>query len=334
MRIMIVTDAWYPQVNGVVRTLDTVKSKLSDSGHEVSVLNPHTPGVKTIPCPTYPDINLAVGASSQVARSIEEFAPNCLHIATEGPMGLAARKFAKHSGIPFTTSFHTKFPEYIYARTRIPTKLTYSLLRWFHRRSRSVMVNTKSMEDSLRGRGFRNLKRWTRGVDTDLFRPSEDLFLTDKRPIHLYVGRVAVEKNLESFLDLDLEGTKYVVGDGPLLNSLKLRYPDVRFAGFKYGLELAHYFAAADVFVFPSRTDTFGLVMLEALACGVPVAAYPVTGPLDVITNSEVGSLDFNLKRAIERAYKLSRHRCREFALQFSWQASANQFLENLHPIP
>jgi glycosyltransferase involved in cell wall biosynthesis len=330
---MIVTDAWYPQVNGVVRTLDTVRSKIEESGHKVMVVRPNNMSSFTLPCPTYPDISLAFGSGRNVAAAIDEFEPEFIHIATEGPLGWTARRICRNRGLNFTTSFHTRFPEYVYARARVPLRLTYSLLRKFHGRARRVMVNTPSMERALEQRGFTNLSRWTRGVDTEMFKPREEFFLDDLRPIQLYVGRVAIEKNIVDFLNLKTPGTKYVVGDGPMLRTLKMRYPDVRFVGFRYGAELASYYAAADVLVFPSRTDTYGLVMLEALASGLPVAAYPVTGPLDVITDPRVGCLDNNLHRAVETALSLSRRTCREFATQFSWLASAQQFMNNLFPV-
>jgi len=329
MKILIVTDAWYPQVNGVVRTLDTVRRELITLGHEVAVISPD--GFSTIPCPTYPEIRLALFPRRRVGRAIEAFAPSAIHIATEGPLGWAARAYCRRRGRPFTTSLHTRFPEYVHARFRLPVAWGYSVLRRFHRPAEGVMVATPSMRGVLRARGFDNLKSWSRGVDTALFRPRDKNFLADERPISMFVGRVAVEKNVEAFLSLDLAGTKYVVGDGPLLNTLKARYPEVRFTGYKTGDELARHLAAADVFVFPSRTDTFGLVLLEAMASGVPVAAYPVTGPIDVVDSHKVGVLDDDLGRAARAALDISPEDCREYALGYSWRACAELFLGNLH---
>jgi glycosyltransferase involved in cell wall biosynthesis len=329
MRILLVTDAWYPQVNGVVRTLDTLKARLAASGREVLYLTPER--FRTVPCPSYPEIRLSLAGPAAVGHVVEGFRPNAIHIATEGPLGLMARTFCRRRRYPFTTAFHTRFPDYIFARWRIPRAWTYAWLRWFHRPSSSVMVATQSIENELVGRGFRSIRRWTRGVDTDQFRPrSKDLF-RDPRPISLFVGRVAVEKNIECFLRLDLEGTKVVVGDGPQLAELTVRYPQVRFVGKKVGEDLARHFAAADVFVFPSRTDTFGLVLLEALASGVPVAAYPVAGPLDVIGESGAGCLSEDLGAAVRKALTIPAEICRAHAETFSWQTSVNQFLANLH---
>jgi len=331
VRILIVSDAWFPQVNGVVRTLDTVREKLEDAGHKVGVVSPDM--FRSVPCPTYPEIRLALWPGRKLARIADAFGPDAIHIATEGPLGLAARRHCRRRGLRFTTSFHTKFPEYLHARFRLPVSWGYRLLRWFHRPSRAVMVSTPSLEAMLAERGFANLKRFSRGVDVELFRPRPKSFLEGRRPIYLFVGRVAVEKSVEDFLKLGLDGTKYVVGDGPELEALKARYPEARFTGFKGGEELAQHVAAADVFVFPSRTDTFGLVLLEALASGVPVAAYPVPGPLDVVDGSGVGYLDEDLARAAERALAIPAEACRAHALNFTWERAAAQFLANLAPI-
>jgi len=330
MKVLIVTDAWYPQVNGVVRTLDTVRGELLALGHEVAVISPD--GFRSVPCPTYPEIRLALFPRGRVRKEIEAFAPGAIHIATEGPLGWAARAYCRRHRLPFTTSLHTRFPEYVHARFRVPVAWGYSVLRRFHRHARGVMVATPSMREALRERGFDNLQRWSRGVDTELFRPRDKDFLADKRPISMFVGRVAVEKNVEAFLSLQLPGTKYVVGDGPLLDSLKVRFPEVRFTGYKKGEELARHIAAADVFVFPSRTDTFGLVLLEAMASGVPVAAYPVTGPIDVVNGSKAGVLGEDIGCAARAALELSAEDCREYAMSYSWHACAEQFLGNLHP--
>jgi glycosyltransferase involved in cell wall biosynthesis len=267
-----------------------------------------------------------------MTQLIEEFDPGAVHIATEGPLGQAARAWCIRRGRPFSTAYHTRFPEYIRARTGMPLALTYAIMRRFHARSASIMVATASIQAELERRGFRNINRWSRGVDTALFRPRDRSFLDVPRPIHLYVGRVAVEKNVEAFLGLDLPGTKLVVGDGPQLPALKQRYPGVRFAGARFGEDLARHYAAADVFVFPSRTDTFGLVLLEALASGVPVAAYPVAGPRDVVGGSDAGVLDEDLGAAARRALTIPRERCRAYAMGFSWERSRDQFLANLRP--
>jgi glycosyltransferase involved in cell wall biosynthesis len=330
MRILIVTDAWLPQINGVVRTLDTVRGELDALGHRVEVISPKD--FRTIPCPTYPEIRLALWPGHRIARVIARFEPQAIHIATEGPLGWAARRICLKRELPFTTSFHTKFPEYIHARFRIPIAWGYAVLRRFHEPSRGVMVATPTLARALKENGFKNIKPWSRGVNTGLFHPHERGFLEGLRPISLFVGRVAVEKNVEAFLKLDLKGTKYVVGDGPQMAELKARYPQVRFTGYKTGEELARHVADADVFVFPSRTDTYGLVLLEALASGVPVAAYPVHGPIDVVNGHRIGVLDEDLGCAVRKALKISRTACRDFALGFTWRACAEQFLANLHP--
>jgi len=330
MKILIVSDAWLPQINGVVRTFLSTKNLLETMGHEVKMVTPEL--FRTIPCPTYPEIRLALRPVKKIGEILETFQPDSIHIATEGPLGIAARYHCHKRGIKFTTSFHTKFPEYIHARFGIPTMFTYRLLRWFHSLSTKVMVATSSMRQELEAQGFQNLAHWSRGVDVDLFRPQPKGFLSDIRPIFLYVGRVAIEKNIEAFLTLELPGTKYVVGDGPQLEFLRTKYPHVKFVGSKTGEELSRYYAAADVFVFPSRTDTFGLVLLEALASGTPVAAYPVAGPLDVINTASVGCLDENLAQAVEKVLTLNikPDHCREHALKFSWQACTQQFVNNL----
>lgn len=330
MRILIVSDAWSPQVNGVVRTLSTTKRELERMGHTVGVISPM--GFRTIPCPTYPEIRLAIGARKQVAYRIDSFVPDALHIATEGPLGLAARRHALRSEMAFTTSFHTKFAEYVQARCGLPARITYKGLRWFHRPARSVMVATPGVKRELEGHGFERVRLWGRGVDLDVFRPSDHGFLRAARPVFMYVGRVAVEKNIQAFLDLDLPGSKWVVGDGPQREELQRRYTNVHFAGFQQGEALARHYAAADVCVFPSRTDTFGLVMLEAMACGTPVAAYPVPGPLDVIGNSGAGVLDEDLRRACLAALDIDRSRALAHAQAFSWAGAAAQFLGNLTP--
>ncbi len=293
---------------------------------------------RTIACPSYPEIRLALRPSRRVARLIAAAQPCAIHIATEGPLGWAARRYCVKSGLPFTSAYHTRFPEYVQARWRIPLGLSYAVMRRFHGASSRVMVATAGIENELVARGFGNIGRWSRGVDTKMYRPRPELkgpdgpFAGLPRPIFLYVGRVAVEKNIEAFLSLDLPGTKVVVGDGPMLTTLRHRHPEVRFQGARVGEDLAHQYGGADVFVFPSRTDTFGLVLLEALASGLPVAAYPVPGPRDVIGAIPVGVLSEDLHAAALEATTLSPEACRDHALRFSWQASANQFIDNLSP--
>ena len=329
MRILIATDAWAPQVNGVVRTLETLGTQLGRLGHDVRFVTPE--GFRTIPMPTYPEIKLALFARRAVGRIIDEFKPEAIHIATEGPVGLATRRNCVRRGISFTTSFHTRFPEYIHARFGVPTSWSYAGLRWFHGPATAVMVATQTLEKDLTARGFRNLRMWSRGVDVELFKPAPKDWLELPRPVFLYVGRVAIEKSVEEFLKLDLPGSKLVVGDGPQLAELRARYPAVRFVGPKFGPELARHYAASDVFVFPSRTDTFGLVVLEALASGLPVAAHPVQGPIDIIGgNLTVGALSEDLGDAARRAMRLSPQACRLFAMNFSWEACTRQFLTNL----
>jgi glycosyltransferase involved in cell wall biosynthesis len=328
MRIVVVTDAWFPQVNGVVRTLDTLRNALQALGHEILLITPEA--FRTVPCPSYPEIRLAIARPATVGRRIEAFCPDAVHIATEGPLGWIARSWCLRRGRPFTTAFHTRFPQYLQARWRIPLAITYPILRRFHDPSATIMVATQTIEDDLRSRGFSAIRRWTRGVDTVLFRPRPKNLLAFRRPISLFVGRIAVEKNIEEFLRLPLAGTKVVIGEGPQRAELEIKYPDVRFLGEKIGEDLAEHYAAADVFVFPSRTDTFGLVLLEALACGVPVAAYPVPGPLDVIDHSGAGVLDNDLGAAIAAALAIPPERCRAHAEKFSWDRSVRQFLDNL----
>lgn len=286
---------------------------------------------RTIPCPTYPEIPLSILPGRKVGERIESFRPCVIHIATEGPLGLAARRYCVKQGIPFTTAFHTKFPDYVYARFRIPVRLTYRWMRWFHNAAEAVMVATHSIEEELRANGITKLVRWTRGVDTGLFRPRpKTLFHDLPRPIYLYVGRVAVEKNIESFLSLDLPGSKVVVGDGPLRDHLSRQHPEVFFAGPQQGESLAEHYASADAFVFPSLTDTFGLVVLEALASGLPVAAYPVPGPKDVVGTAPVAVLNHDLHHACLKALEIDPTACRAFALQNSWDVAVDQFLSNV----
>jgi len=330
MSIMIVTDAWAPQINGVVRTLTALVEELRAAGREVIMVTPDQ--FRTVPCPTYPEIRLAVLPGRRIARLIEEARPTAIHIATEGPLGWAARNYCVRRGLPHTTAYHTRFPEYVQARFGVPLAVSYAVVRRFHGAAHTMMVATQSVEDDLRARGFGRIRRWGRGVDTRLFRPGRPPVYDLPRPVFLYVGRLAVEKNVEAFLALDLPGSKVAVGDGPQAEELKRRFPDVHFPGLKRGEELAAHYADADVFVFPSRTDTFGLVLLEALASGLPVAAYPVAGPLDVLGSSPAGRLDEDLGRAARQALSIPRELCRRTAERFSWSASARQFLANLAP--
>lgn len=287
---------------------------------------------KTIPCPTYPEIRLAVLPGNKAGKLIEDIKPDAIHISTEGPLGQAVRKHCIKHGYPFTTAYHTRFPEYIHARCRLPLSWSYAHLRKFHNSGERIMVATQTIEDDLKARGFKNIVRWTRGVDTNLFHPGNKNFLDYPRPISVFVGRVAVEKNIEAFLKLDIPGTKMVVGDGPAREALQNKYPDARFVGNKEGEDLARHFAASDVFVFPSRTDTFGLVLLEALASGLPIAAYPVPGPLDVVGGTSVGVLNETLGQAVIDALKLDPTDCRAFAEGYSWERSIDQFFNNLVP--
>lgn len=330
MRIAIVTDAWKPQVNGVVQTLGKTRDELQQLGHDVHMVTPE--GRRTLPLPTYPEIRLSLFPKRGVRRELDEFDPDCVHIATEGPLGLAARRYCLSRGLPFTTAYHTQFPEYFRARWPIPLSWIVALLRWFHRPAVRTMVPTERIRDKLAARGFENLVIWSRGVDTRLFTPEEPFDYGLPRPIWICMGRVAVEKNIEQFLNLDLEGSKVIIGDGPDRLRLAARYADCHFLGYRFGRELAQHLAGGDVFVFPSRTDTFGIVMLEALACGLPVAALPVEGPVDVITDPAVGVLDPNLEAACRQALKLDRADCRAFVERRSWRESTAQFETYLAP--
>ncbi len=331
MKIALITDAWAPQINGVVRTWQTVIHESNSLGHEVEVIHPGL--FRTIPCPTYPEIRLAVNLWPRLSQLLGCAGPQAIHIATEGPLGLAARQYCLRHRYPFSTSFHTKFAEYMAKRFRISPKWGYRYLRWFHRPSRAVLIATPSLKAELEQKGFQNTFLWTRGVDLALFHPQKHAHLGYQSPIMLYVGRVAVEKNLEAFLKLPIAGTKLVVGDGPQRAELEARYRDAVFVGPQQGEALARYYASADVFVFPSLTDTFGLVMLEALASGTPVAAYPVTGPIDVIKTFKVGRLHDNLAVATQEALDLNRSDCRTYAEGFSWQKCAKLWLDALSPI-
>ena len=332
MKLALVTDAWLPQVNGVVRTLGHTVREISNSGHEVTVISPAD--FRTIPCPTYPEIRLALFAGGAVRERLDALAPDAVHVATEGPLGLAARNWCIRHGWPFTTAYHTQFPEYLRARFPIPLSLGYAAIRWFHGGATRTLVTTATMQRRLEARGLRNLALWGRGVDTDLFRPRDKAFLDLPRPVFLYFGRLAVEKGVEDFLRLDLPGTKLVVGDGPAAAALSAHFPEAVFAGVRHGDDLAAHIAASDVFVFPSRTDTFGLVLLEAMACGIPVAAYPVAGPVDVVVDGVTGVLGEDLRGAALGALQLDPDACRKHALQHSWAAATTQFLASLVSLP
>jgi glycosyltransferase involved in cell wall biosynthesis len=328
MRILIATDAWRPQVNGVVHSLEQMSAAARLQGADCEFLTPQ--GFASLPLPTYPDIRLAIAGSRAAGRRIEEVAPDHIHIATEGPIGLAARRYCRVNGRPFTTSYHTRFPEYIRARWPVPLGVPYSFLRWFHGPAAAVMAPTPTMRDELTRRGFERVEVWSRGVDHCLFHPRETKALDLPRPIFLYVGRIAVEKNLAALLSLDLPGSIAIVGDGPARLAMQRLYPAVHFLGPSIGEALAAIYASADVFVFPSRTDTFGIVLIEALASGLPVAAYPVAGPLDVIGDSGAGALSEDLRAACLAALDIPRERARAHSLQFTWAESARQFLANI----
>lgn len=332
MKILLATDAWPPQVNGVVRTLTALIGELERLGHSAIVLHPAL--FANLPCPGYPEIRLVPFAARRIGRLIDEAAPDAVHIATEGSIGFAVRRWCLARRAAFTTAFHTRFPEYLSQRFHAPERLTYAILRRFHAPARSIMVATPSVRRDLAARGFDRLCAWTRGVDHELFNPARRVEeLGFPRPIFLTVARIACEKNLEAFLALDLPGTKLVVGDGPQLASLKRRFAGAHFLGHRENGDLARLYASADVFVFPSRTDTFGLVLLEALASGVPVAAFPVAGPLDVIGSSGAGALDEDLRRAALRALSISRTDARAHALTYSWANCAEQFVKQLCPL-
>jgi 1,2-diacylglycerol 3-alpha-glucosyltransferase/glucuronosyltransferase len=330
MKIALITDAWRPQINGVVTTLVCTLTGLQRLGHQTLLVTPEA--FRTIACPTYPEIRLALFAGGQVAHRLEGFAPDAVHIATEGPLGQAARAWCLRAGHPFTTSYHTQFPEYVRARFPIPESWSYAFMRRFHRKAARMMVSTDHMRRQLEARGFGNIALWTRGVDVSVFRPYPRDLLDAPRPILVYAGRVAVEKNLEAFLGLEVPGSKYVIGGGPALETLSARFPAAIFTGYKHGEELARYLSAADVFVFPSRTDTFGIVLLEAMACGTPVAAFPVVGPIDVVKEGISGSLHEELRAAITGALTLDREACRQYAQGFTWEHATQQFLGNLQP--
>ncbi len=332
MKILLISDAWQPQVNGVVRTLENTSTQLSMMGHEVLVIGPDR--FRTMPMPGYREIPLSLMPGRRLERLIESFLPDCIHIATEGPLGMAARRWCVHHEVVFTTSYHTRFPEYVRLRAPVPTRWTYAWLRRFHGAAHRTMVRTRTQKKELSRRGFMHLDVWPGGVDTLLFRPRSERALKLPGPIALYAGRVAREKSLDDFLAVEFAGSKVIVGDGPDRASLQARFPTAHFLGYHHGEDLARLIASADVFVFPSRTDTLGLVMLEAMACGVPVAAFPVPGPQDVVMDGVSGCLDENLGAAMERALTLDRTACRTFAGEFSWRHCSQIFLDLVQPIP
>lgn len=330
MRILVATDAWHPQINGVVRSLEHTASEALHLGARLEFLTPQE--FRTVPLPTYDEIRLSLATPRMIMRRIEAMQPDFVHVATEGPIGILVRRACIATRRTFTTSYHTKFPEYLSARAPVPERLTYAWLRSFHNAGGGVMVATATLERELEARGFKRLMRWSRGVHADLFRPRPEVDLGLPKPVFLFVGRVSVEKNIEAFLSLDLPGSKAVVGGGPALASLKARFPDAHFFGPKEGEDLARIYSGSNVFVFPSRTDTFGIVLLEALASGLPVAAYPVTGPMDVLgeATEPVGVLDEDLRTACLKALELSPQAARDYALRYSWRECAKQFIDNV----
>lgn len=324
-RVLVVTDAWRPQINGVVRSIEPLMELAPQYGLQIEIMSPDM--FWTVPLPTYPEIRVAMTSAGKVGRLIREREPDCIHIATEGPLGRAARRACLRNGWKFSTAYHTRFPEYVAERKLAPARLLYWILRRFHAASEAVLVATDALHHDLTERGFKNLVRWTRGVDTRRFYPRERFGEQRSSPIFLYVGRVAIEKNIDHFLSLDLPGKKMVVGDGPELNRLKREFPDVDFTGALEGEPLAEAYRNADVFVFPSRTDTFGLVLLEALASGLPIAAFPVMGPKDILGASGCGVLSEDLRSAALQALHISPRRCVEHAATFSWDVSMDQFV-------
>ncbi len=333
VRIAIATDAWSPQVNGVVRTLQSVRAELERQGHQVLVISPEH--FYSMPCPTYPEIRLAFARTSSVGKMLADFNPHAIHLATEGPICLAARRWCLSRDFPFTTAYHTQFPDYVSARTGIDPGWIWRYITWFHWPAQAVLASTASIARTLRTHGLNKIRHWGRGVDLSIFGPHitpDPAIRALGGPIQLYVGRVAIEKNIEAFLEASVPGVKVIVGDGPARATLEAKYPEAHFLGPKFGADLAAAYAAADVFVFPSKTDTFGLVMIEALASGVPVAAFPVTGPIDVV-KADIGAMDDDLNVAIAAALTRDRAACAAYGRTFTWEASARQFLEALAPI-
>lgn len=330
IKLAIVTDAWLPQVNGVVTTLGKTKEYAEKAGHQVHVIHPGP--CKTMACPTYPEIRLALNARSYVKREFEEYQPSHVHIATEGPLGFYARRYCLKQQLAFTTSYHTQFPEYIKERFPIPLGISYKFFKSFHSKATRTMVGTPYMKQLLEERGFNNIALWSRGVDHAIFKPGKKDIFSHEYPIWVYVGRVAVEKNIEAFLKLSLPGTKIVIGDGPAKEKLEKIYPDTIFVGYKFGKELAEHIASCDVFVFPSLTDTFGVVMIEAMACGLPVAAFPVTGPRDIVQDGVTGCLHSDLQQAALSALDLNPADCIAQAQEYTWEKATHQFINNLTP--
>lgn len=328
MKVLVATDAWHPQVNGVVRTYERLTEEAAALGCEITVLTPAE--FNTVPCPTYPEIRLALPGYNYIIERLDLIDPDAVHIATEGPIGWMVRRYCKKRGVPFTTSFHTRFPEYVSSRFGLPASWIYAWQRHFHNAGEGMMVASPSLARDLEQRGFRRLMPWTRGVDTELFRPRDVRHFGSDRAVFIYVGRVAIEKNIEAFLGLDLDGHKVVVGTGPMLETFKAQYPDVTFTGKLTGEALAEAYASADVFVFPSLTDTFGIVLLEAMASGVPVAAYPVTGPIDNVEAGVTGVLDEDLAAAARQALALDRSAVRQGALTYNWENAARLFMTNI----
>ena len=330
MKLLLVTDAWHPQVNGVVRSLSMTRDELRRAGHEVTVVSPARR--RTLPCPSYPEIRLTLRPARAIREAMQSAGFDAIHIATEGPLGIAARRWCLRHGLRFTTSYHTRFPEYLRMRAPIPLNVGYRMMRWFHSAAERTMVRTETQRRVLAGKGLRNLHVWPGAVDTALFRPRGKDALDLPRPVSMYMGRVAPEKNLDAFLGLELPGSRVVIGGGPLLERYRRRYPDVHFLGYRHGEDLAATLSAADVFVFPSLTDTLGLVMLEAMACGVPVAAFPVPGPNDVVVDGGNGALDADLREAVFRALAVPAEHCIDYAAGFSWERSTRTFVERLVP--
>lgn len=331
LKILIITDAWYPQTNGVVRTMDNLGQQLRKRGHEVKYITPKE--FFTVPMPTYPEIRLALNAWPKINKMIKDYNPQVIHISTEGPLGFFGRKYCLKHNIKFTTSYHTKFPEYVHARVKIPVSFSYRFMRYFHKYSQSILVTTNTMKNELVSNGFNidKLKVWTRGVKHEVFGNGEKI-KDFKGPVWIYVGRVAIEKNIKAFLNLDIDGTKIVVGDGPQMSEVKKKYPDVIFTGMLNDKDISNYLASSDVFVFPSKTDTFGIVLIEALAAGLPIAAYKVPGPIDITGGTEIDTLDDDLKTSALKALKIDKQKCRKLAKQYTWEECAKIFESTCAP--
>lgn len=331
-KILIATDAWKPQINGVVRTLSYTIEELTSSGHEVRVISPND--FTTFPCPVYPEIALSLPKPGFIKKTINEFSPDHIHIVAEGPIGLQTRYVCRSLKLNFTTAFHTKFPDYAKKLAFIPLGISWSYLRWFHKHSGAVMTPTDSIIEELKAKRIINAKKWSRGINLELFKPRPKTIPQSERPLQMYIGRISKEKNVEAFLNTNIPGTKYLVGDGPLRKRLEQKYPEAKFLGYKTGEELAKAYSEADVFVFPSLTDTFGNVVLEALASGVPVAAYPAPGPKDTIIDKRYGSCNKDLNTAISEALENADPlECVKYANTFTWKNATDQFLSHLVPV-